>query len=408
MTQPGKEKVPASDGRGPITRALLEKETLFLLLVAAALLVTGFYVFLIYRSYVWSAFFALFLFVGFDRYNRFLVRLFRGRRTIAASTSVFTVFMLILVPGYLLLVSLVHESITIVLQIRELLSGDKLLRIVLQFPVLTDFFTAKPFFWVDVQSFLISYVDQYTTFLDPDTMGNWVGDASVLVLGGVSITMNFALNILFGLILLFSLFQEGSRFYQAVEKVLPVPPEFPRAFVNRMREILFAVLVGNGFVSVLQGAMISLALVICDIPNSILYGVIAAIFSLVPFIGTGVVWLPIALYTGLVNGNYGCAIFLAIYGEGMYLFLENVFKPLFMNKKVGIHPIFLLLAIVGGIKEFGFSGVFFGPLIVTLFMTIGGMYRMWLERQSTATVEGPDLLDLDAEIKPAGESQDVE
>ena len=366
-------------GRNAPVFALLEKETLFLLLVVSFLFISGFYVFLIYRSYVWSLLFALFLFVGFDRYNRFLIRFFRGRRTVAAILSVVTVVVLILVPGYLLTVALIQESVTIILQIKELLSGDRLLHLALQFPEVTHFFTSRPFFWVDMEDFILRSIDPYSSVLDPDSLGNWLGDASILVLGGVTVTFNFALNILFGLILLFSLFHEGNRFYQLVERNFPVPPKLARAFVNRMREILFAVLLGNGFVSVLQGAMLGLALFYCDIPNTVLYSVVAAVFSLVPFIGTGVVWLPVSLYMGLVNGNYSCAIFLAIYGEGMYLFLENVFKPYFMNRRVGIHPVFLLLAIVGGIKEFGFTGVFLGPLIVTLFVAIGGMYRLWLE-----------------------------
>ena len=95
---------PADDSAGFIKRSIfpLERDTLFLGFVSLSLLFTGFYVLMIYSSYVWSAFFALFLFVGFDRYNRFLIRIFGGRRTLAASLSVITVIVLILVPAYLL------------------------------------------------------------------------------------------------------------------------------------------------------------------------------------------------------------------------------------------------------------------------------------------------------------------
>jgi predicted PurR-regulated permease PerM len=175
------------------------------------------------------------------------------------------------------------------------------------------------------------------------------------------------------------MFHEGNHFNNVVQNIMPMQADLYKSFILRMRDIIWAVLVGNFFVALLQGVAITIGLLISGIPSPVLWGVVAAIFSLVPVIGTGVIWLPAAFYLAFIENSYSYAIFIAIYGESMFLLLENIVKPLMMNKKVGLHPLFLFLAIVGGITEFGISGIFVGPLAVTVFLTLWTILKLWLE-----------------------------
>ena len=75
--------------------------------------------------------------------------------------------------------------------------------------------------------------------------------------------------------------------------------------------------------------------------------------------------------------EYAPALFLSIYCPAVYLILENVFKPILLDRKLALHPMFLFLAILGGIAEFGPSGVIIGPVVVTLFLTMWRIYHIW-------------------------------
>ncbi len=361
-------------------RIRVNKETLFPFVTGAGLLFTGFLAFLVYRSYIWSAFLALLLFVGFDGFNRKLIKLFgrfKGGRDLSAVLSSIIVMTITLGPAIFIVRLLISEAIQIFFQVKDVFTGDKIFQLIYRFPYFNDLVTSQPFFWVNLQNMIVNNLNEVSGLMDTETIGDWLLNAYNLVLGSMTFTINFAVNIFFALVLLYFLFRDGEGFFRLMERRLPIPPVYSRRFAGRMKEILQAVIKGNVFVSVLQGTAVSIGLSICDIPNSVLYGSIAAVFSLVPVIGTAVVWLPVALYLAFINHSYGYAIFLAIYGTGMYVFLENIFKPLILDKKLGIHPLFLFLAIIGGIKEFGITGVIIGPLFVTLFMTVWNIYHFW-------------------------------
>jgi len=195
--------------------------------------------------------------------------------------------------------------------------------------------------------------------------------------------MKTTINIFIGIILLFFLFRDGPHFYIFLENALPFPKSITSNFVSRMKEIISAVLKGNLLVSAIQGTAVGIGFFITGIPNVFLWGSIAAILSLIPIVGTSIVWIPGSLYLVFFEDSIGWAAVLAIYSLSMFLFLENIIKPKLLDKKLGMHPIFLFLAIIGGIAEFGITGVVLGPLFVTLFMTIWSIYHIWESESET-------------------------
>jgi predicted PurR-regulated permease PerM len=254
---------------------------------------------------------------------------------------------------------------------------ENVLHFVQRFPIALGFLTSNEFFWVTEQEVYFELYASYGDYFDPDRIGYWIENAYSILLGSMNYILNFAVNLFFGLILLFFMFRDGPRLARATIAALPFPDELVAGFILRIREMILAMLKGSVFVSIIQGFMLGLGLFVSGIPNSVFYGTVGALFSLVPIIGTAVVWLPAALYLGYVANSYGSAIFLAIYGPGMYLFLENILKPRMLDSKLGIHSLFLFLSIIGGIKEFGFTGIILGPLFVAIFATLWNIYHIW-------------------------------
>ena len=145
-----------------------------------------------------------------------------------------------------------------------------------------------------------------------------------------------------------------------------------------MVAVLDAVVKGNFFVSILQGTMVGIYFWIFGIPTFVLYGSIAAMTALIPIIGTAIVWVPAALYL-YATGHTTGAVVLSSLSLGTYFLLENLMKPWLLDRKLNLHPLFLFLAILGGIGEFGIKGVILGPFIVTSFLSIWEVIAVWNE-----------------------------
>ncbi|MCP5483636.1 MAG: AI-2E family transporter [Spirochaetales bacterium] len=377
-SEPKADQIPKAPPKElPVGIRTLHKDRIVPYLAALLLIGASLLVFLVYRSYAWPTFFALLVYVGFIPVNKYLTRLCRGNRNLAALLTTLLVILAIVAPTALLVRHLISQVYDLVILTRDSLTGERLVFTLQRFPLLTDFLTSSPFFWVDLHSSLQEIGSGYTRFLDTDSIGSWVGGVFVIVKGSLTLTLGLLFNLLLGLIILFFLFRDGPLFYEFLEQALPFPQELTERFVTRMRDLITTVLRGNVFVSILQGTAVGLGLTICGFSNAAVYGFIAGIFSLIPVIGTAFVWFPAMLYLALVEESYGLALFIAIFGLSAYLILENIFKPKLMDRKLGMHPLFLFLAILGGIAEFGPSGVVLGPLFVTLFMTIWSIYHIW-------------------------------
>ncbi|MCB1137426.1 MAG: AI-2E family transporter [Leptospiraceae bacterium] len=343
-----------------------------LIIVGSAVLVL-----LVYRSYAWPAFLALLFYAGFQKPHSWILSKLKQNRTAAATVSTVLIMFVLLGPVSVLTRLLILQAIDLLNGIKTFLLSDWALELAQRFPGLVAWITDDPFFWVELEANYVQILDQYSSYLDPDRIGNLVGGAYSFVLGGMSFTLGFAVNLVFGFILMFFLFRDAPLFYRGLESALPFPPSLLRSFVDRMKQTISAVLVGNVFVSIMQGVALGIGFAICGVPNALLYGSIAVVFSIIPIVGTSPVWLPASVYLAFIEQRYGMAIFLAVYGLGMFLFLENIVKPKVLDKRLGVHPMFLFFSILGGLKEFGITGIFLGPLFVALFVTLWKIYHIW-------------------------------
>jgi len=115
----------------------------------------------------------------------------------------------------------------------------------------------------------------------------------------------------------------------------------------------------------------------------VLWGSIAAIFSLIPVIGTSFVWLPASLYL-LAIGSPVKALIIALWCLGWYLLLENVLKPVVFGEKLKFHPLILFFLLLGSLQTFGLPGIIIGPIMLTLFFSFWEMYKI-LDSYTTAS-----------------------
>ncbi|HMV77822.1 MAG TPA: AI-2E family transporter [Leptospiraceae bacterium] len=353
-----------------------KKSYLVLAIVSALFIGAVTFVFMVYKSFFWSAFISLILYAGSRDYYVFIKKkLPRKISDFAPIIMIILMLIILVIPSYFILSALLKEFLSFLFLMKVNLSEEKFLPFLMNLPLATDYFTDTEFFWVNIPNMYRDIVTSYGDILNFDSIYGLLSNATSLILEGVKLPLEIIVNTLFSFMLLFFLYKDGYKLENFFQNNLPISDEFKLKIGYRVREAVKAVLKGNFVISLLQGFVLGFLLFIADIPNPILYGCIGALFSLIPVVGTGVVWLPAGLYMGIAESNWiGAVIFMSL-SFTSYLLLENLVKPNFLDKKLNLHPFLLFLSLLGGINEFGIPGLVIGPVAVTLVVIVWDFWK---------------------------------
>ena len=127
-------------------------------------------------------------------------------------------------------------------------------------------------------------------------------------------------------------------------------------------------------VGLAQGLLTGVALAVLRVPSALLLGLTAAVCSVIPIVGTMLVWAPAAIYL-IATGHLWKGIALFLWGALVVGTADNIIRPLVIGSKVELHPLLLLFALLGGLQVFGFIGLFVGPVVVSAIATLVDMLR---------------------------------
>jgi predicted PurR-regulated permease PerM len=153
-----------------------------------------------------------------------------------------------------------------------------------------------------------------------------------------------------------------------------LPEEQERRFVETFRRVSRATVIGNLMTSLCQGAVSGLIFLILGLPNPILWGALTALMSLVPVVGTALVWVPWTIYL-LATGSLTRAIIFAILQVVLVGGIDNILRPLLMESHMRLHTLLVFFSIVGGISYFGLAGLFLGPLVFAIALAFIDLYK---------------------------------
>ena len=189
------------------------------------------------------------------------------------------------------------------------------------------------------------------------------------------------LNFFVMVFILFYLYKDGKILYERIVELIPLKRQHTKQILKRVNDVTYAVVYGQLFVAMIQGALGGFGFFIFGIPSPVLWGVAMALFALVPWLGPPIVWLPVALFQ-IMNGHtlgdnnlITKGILLILYGILIVGTIDNILRPKLIGHKGGIHPILALVGVIGGLMVFGFIGIFIGPIILAIFMTLIRIYE---------------------------------
>ncbi len=191
----------------------------------------------------------------------------------------------------------------------------------------------------------------------------------------------FFLQTFIFLMTLYYLLRDGARLKHVVIEVSPLADEDDEMIFQKLGLAVNSVVKGKLVIALIQGLLSGVGFALFGVPNPVMLGFIAALVSLVPPLGTGLILVPAVLYL-VVVGAIGPAIGLAIWSVVAVGLIDNMLGPKLMGSGMALHPLLVLLSVLGGLAFFGPIGLFLGPIAVSFLVTLLSLYRHFMSLPS--------------------------
>jgi predicted PurR-regulated permease PerM len=177
------------------------------------------------------------------------------------------------------------------------------------------------------------------------------------------------------LVTLYYLFRDGERMLQAFKDLLPFPRRDVENFAKVTDDVLSATLYGNLLMGAIQGALGVFIFWILGFSAHLLWGMVMGLAAFLPMVGTALVWVPATIFL-FVSGLYLKGALLLAFSFLVISQIDYFLRPLFISGKTQLHTLFLFFSILGGLTVFGFLGLFLGPVLIALCVSILEIYRL--------------------------------
>lgn len=361
----------------------------FLIILAAVSLLMAVIVLPFAQPLLWATLAA----IMFQPLYRGVLRHLRGRRNPAAGLSLLIIFVVVLIPAAFITTMVVEQALMLITTLQ-------------QQPVdvaawFDSIYTALPEAARDA-------VDR-SGWADFGTVQTRLQElltesAGLIATQAVSIgsgALGFVLSFGVGLYVMFFLLRDGERIGRRILTAVPVERSIADRLAERFLGIVRATIKGTGVVALVQGALGWITLMIAGVPSALLFGVIMAIFALVPVIGSGAVWVPAGLWL-LISGETWQGLFVLLAGFFIISSADNVLRPILVGRDTGIPDWIILVTTLGGISLVGFSGIVLGPLVAGLFLASWSILREQREADEEAAAQESDGIKVDARGRSPG------
>ncbi len=338
-----------------MSHGFAERERFVLLVFYAVVLIIGYLAFLVVGPFLaplaWAAVFAMVMYPVRDR----LVR--RLGETWAASATTGLAVLVVVVPAVFVLVLLVREITT---QIHTVQASG------FQLPT-----PARIQEWWDA---LRSRVPLVSLPADPTSglaglmksVGAFLATNATSVLGNLASFLFQTVVMMFGL---FFFLRDGPRIVDRLRQLLPFEPARRDQILRQTHDLVVATVGSTFAVAAIQGGLTGLALGMLGFRAPVFWAVMTAFLSLVPMVGSGLVWGPAALWL-LLSGDIWRGIVLVAVGIGVIGMADNFLRPMLLSGRTTMNGLLVFISLLGGMAAFGFIGLVIGPVVIAAMDTL--------------------------------------
>ena len=191
------------------------------------------------------------------------------------------------------------------------------------------------------------------------------------LMGGIS---SFAVNLFVLVFVLYFMLIGGTKMEQYIYELLPFSDSNKKHVMNEINMIIRANAIGIPLLAIIQGAIATLGYYLFDAPSALLFGFLTCFATVIPIVGTTLVWFPLAAYMA-ISGDWPHAIGLLLYCGLIVTNIDNLIRFILQKKMADTHPLITIFGVVIGLSLFGFMGVIFGPLLISIFILCVNIFK---------------------------------
>jgi predicted PurR-regulated permease PerM len=345
---------------GPTSAGSLASRTFILLLVAVTL-AFGWILLPFFGAVFWGAVLA----IVFAPLNRVFLLRMKRRPTLAALATLAVILVIVIIPLALMTSMLVKEATWVVAKVQ---SGDVDL---------------PRYFRQIVAALPQPVLDLLNRFGVGDIASMQAKVTSLVAQGSQEIakqalsigqnTLDFVVSFFITLYLAFFLLKDGAWLVKLIREAVPLQPGHKRELAAKFTTVIRATVKGNLLIALAQGALGGLAFWVLGIQGAMLWAVVMAFLSLLPAVGAGLVWGPVAIYL-IATGSVWEGLGLVAYGVVVIGLVDNLLRPVLVGKDTKMPDYIVLMSTLGGMALFGINGFVIGPVIAAMFMAVWSIF----------------------------------
>ena len=276
---------------------------------------------------------------------------------LAAAVSVLVVGLVVVVPA-----AFVGQQL-----IQEAAKGAELIKTKVESGEWRRAFEAQPRL-APLAGWIEQHVDVTGT---TKTLANWLTTTGAYFVKGSVVQL---IGLLLTFYLLFFFLRDRRAALQLLRSLSPLSEAEIDQVLGRVDDTIYATVYGTLAVSAVQGLLGGLMFWWLGLPAPLLWGVVMALLAVVPVLGAFVVWIPAALFLA-IEGNWGKALILTIWGAAVVGTIDNLLRPILVGKRLKLHTILAFISVVGGLILFGPAGLILGPVTLTVTTELLGLWR---------------------------------
>lgn len=360
----------------------MTKPQLFTTVFFAVLLLLLYQIALMFRPFLFPVLWAVILAHMTYPAHVWLTARLGGREALSASCLTLGVLAMVVVPVLLMAVMLVREAVGAELAVQTWIEAGGIHRLPEQLSKVPG-----------VGGLLHDVIGRY--FLKPDTVEELVRSSAQVVSGFFvdqlgNLLRNAFILVSDFLIILFTLwflYKDGRRWLWFLYDLVPLDEAQKQKIFARLDITVRAVVKGVLLTAVAQGLLAGAAYTALGVPFAVVLTALTILLAPLPFGGTAFVWGPVVLYF-LMDGSTGKALVMLVWGIGIVSTVDQILRPWFIGQDVQMPVLFLVFSILGGLALYGLIGLFVGPILMSILITVISIYREEYHHAETATPAG--------------------
>jgi predicted PurR-regulated permease PerM len=225
---------------------------------------------------------------------------------------------------------------------------------------------ARPLRWVqDTAGVSLGQIEAWLVTGAQRLLESLASSGGAVMLGAIGTIVSFVLM----LFVLFFVLRDGPQFATRVVRMLPIEARLRQKLWRHLIDVTRAVFMGIGLTALVQGILLGIGFAIAGLPSPLVFGVLGALFALVPVVGTALIWVPAALWL-FAQGEAGYAIFMLAWGVVVVGSVDNFLRPILISGRVEVPTLAVFIGVMGGLSAFGFVGLFVGPIVLGLVVAL--------------------------------------